>query len=77
MLVKQKLSIYDKNKAEMSISSDSVSAQDYSTKADNFMEHYLWKYVDKIDDKLEMLSDQIISQIDKYVVGEQPESFEP
>ena len=35
------------------------------------MEKYLWKYVDKLDDTIEMASDKIIEQIDKYVIGEE------
>jgi len=34
------------------------------------MEKYLWKYVDKIDDKIEHISDILLEKVDKYVLGE-------
>lgn len=40
------------------------------------MEKYLWKYVDKLDGKLEEVSDKVMQQVDKYVLGEAPEKFE-
>ena len=46
------------------------------SKIEWMMEKYLWQYVDKVDDKLEVFSDKIINQIDKYIVGEVPEKFE-
>ena len=33
------------------------------------MEKYLWKYVDKLDGKLEEVSDKVLQQVDKYVLG--------
>ena len=36
------------------------------------MEKYLWKYVDKIDDKIEVISEKILQNFDKYVLGELP-----
>lgn len=40
------------------------------------MEKYLWKYVDKLDDTIEVASDKIMHQIDKYILGEEPAAFE-
>lgn len=41
------------------------------------MEKYLWKYVDKIDDKIEHISDILLEKVDKYVLGEvQQNEFE-
>ena len=37
---------------------------------DGYMEKYLWKYVDKLDGQIENLSEKIIDQVDKYVIGE-------
>ena len=34
------------------------------------MENYLWKYVDKLDGTIEVASEKIMEQIDKYVLGE-------
>lgn len=30
--------------------------KDYTEKLDGYLEKYLWKYVDKIDDKFEVIS---------------------
>jgi len=40
------------------------------------MEKYLWQYVDKLDGKIEEISDKVLNQVDKYVLGEAPEKFE-
>lgn len=40
------------------------------------MEKYLWQYVDKLDGKIEEVSDKVLAQVDKYVLGEMPEQFE-
>ena len=40
------------------------------------MEKYLWQYVDKLDGKIEEVSDKVLAQVDKYVLGEMPEKFE-
>ncbi len=33
------------------------------------MEKYLWKYVDKLDEKFEVISDKILDNYDKYILG--------
>ena len=41
------------------------------------MEKYIWKYVDKLDDTIEIASEKIMEQIDKYIIGgEEPQTFE-
>ena len=39
------------------------------------MENYLWKYVDKLDGTIEMASEKIMEQIDKYMKGEKEEKL--
>lgn len=89
MLIKQKLKLYEKQKTE-SISatgkgdySNRQSGQSQQNKEidqrmgklDWIMEKYLWQYVDKIDGKIEEVSDKFMKQVDKYIVGEIPEKF--
>lgn len=83
MLIKQKLRLYEKQKTE---SIASTAKGDYSNhqshqaneltqrmgKLDWMMEKYLWQYVDKIDGKLEEVSEKVMKQVDKYIVGEMP-----
>jgi hypothetical protein len=35
------------------------------------MEKYLWQYVDKVDGKLEEVSEKVMKQVDKYIIGEE------
>lgn len=36
------------------------------------MEKYIWRYVDKLDGTIEMASEKIMEQVDKYIIGEEP-----
>lgn len=45
------------------------------SKLEWYMEKYLWQYVDKIDGKLEEVTDKVIMKVDKYVLGEIPDNF--
>lgn len=35
------------------------------------MEKYLWQYVDRVDGKLEEVSEKVMKQVDKYIIGEE------
>ncbi len=39
------------------------------------LEKYLWRYVDKLDGKIEQISDKVLEKVDKYVLGELPDQF--
>ena len=53
-----------------------MNSEDITSKLEGIMERYLWKYVDKLDDTIEMASEKIMEQIDKYIIGEEmPEKF--
>lgn len=41
-----------------------------NSKLEGILENYLWKYVDKLDDTLEIASDKIIEQLDKHIMKE-------
>jgi hypothetical protein len=84
MLIKQKLKIYEKQKMQ-SISSNPQAPhhegqaremEQEMSKLEWYMENYLWKYVDKLDGKIEEVSDKIMNQVDKIVIGEIPSQFE-
>lgn len=92
MLIKQKLKLYEKKKVQSvgsegkgdysnRQSSPTVQQKDKEmdqrmNKLDWMMEKYLWQYVDKIDDKLQEVSEKFMTKIDKYIIGEIPEKFE-
>ena len=87
MLVKQKLKLYEKQRESAGPmaqgsqgqpqNQDSVGQKQRMGKLEGMMEKYLWQYVDKLDGKLEVISDKIMEQVDKYVLGEAPpEKFE-
>ncbi len=40
------------------------------------LQKYLWRYVDKLDGKIEQISDKVLEKVDKYVLGELPDQFE-
>lgn len=89
MLIKQKLKLYEKDRLEdikypskkNSASSsakpteDTAETQQRIGRLEWMMEKYLWKYVDKLDGKLEEVSEKVMQQVDKYVLGEAPEKF--
>lgn len=72
MLVRQKLKLYEEGKlSHMSIESySSADKKTLNSKLEGVLENYLWKYVDKLDDTLEIASDKIIEQLDKHIMKE-------
>jgi hypothetical protein len=89
MLVKQKLKLYQKEKlSEIKVSpsklgekkeggggKEQAELQQRMGKMESMMEKYLWQYVDKLDGKIEEISEKVLNQVDKYVLGEVPEKF--
>lgn len=86
MLIKQKLKLYEKQKTEAIHAGKSNEPGQRASrdkeinlkmnKLEWMMEKYLWQYVDKIDGKLEEVSEKVMKQVDKYVIGEEmPEKF--
>ena len=82
MLIKQKLKLYEKQKME-AIGSDKQEGKEGAAargkevsqkmnKLEWMMEKYLWQYVDKLDGKIEEVSDKVLQQVDKYIIGEMP-----
>ena len=53
-----------------------MEAENVSGRLEGLLERYVWKYVDKLDDTIENASEKIMEQIDKYVLGEEPQLFE-
>lgn len=92
MLIKQKLKLYEKEKLSdvrtnpdprdhkaNQTPSPTISENEKKQrmgKLEWMMEKYLWQYVDKLDGKLEEVSDKVLEQVDKYVLGEMPDKFE-
>lgn len=87
MLIKQKLKLYEKhhledikypsrkNTATAKSTEETAETQQRMGRLEWMMEKYLWKYVDKLDGKLEEVSEKVMQQVDKYVLGEAPEKF--
>lgn len=84
MLIKQKLKLYEKQKMEAIRANSKGEGHGSQTQVINqkmnklewMMEKYLWQYVDKVDGKLEEVSEKVMKQVDKYIIGEMPEKFE-
>lgn len=85
MLIKQKLKLYEKQKMDAIKANSKSEAQSSHVQSMNqkmnklewMMEKYLWQYVDKVDGKLEEVSEKVMKQVDKYIIGEEmPEKFE-
>ena len=52
------------------------SLQERKNRIESIMEHYVWRYVSKIDKKLDHLADAIIEKLDILLDGDIPDNFE-
>ena len=79
MLIKQKLKLYEKQKIDALKASNKTETHNTHVQSMNqkmnklewMMEKYLWQYVDKVDGKLEEVSEKVMKQVDKYIIGEE------
>ncbi len=79
MLIKQKLKLYEKQKMDAIKANSKTEVQSSHVQSMNqkmnklewMMEKYLWQYVDKVDGKLEEVSEKVMKQVDKYIIGEE------
>jgi hypothetical protein len=77
MLIKQKLKLYEKQKMDALKSTSEAETHNAHQQTMNqkmnklewMMENYLWQYVDKVDGKLEEVSEKVMKQVDKYIIG--------
>lgn len=79
MLVKQKILLKQKENIMKQSNYQNIKPQGKEkyddSKVDGFLENYVWKYIDIIDDKLDNVAEIIASKIEKYLAEEVPESF--
>lgn len=65
MMVKQKMKLKEKENTEKlgNFTSDPTNEQERNEKVDSFLENYIWKYINIIDDKLDKVADVIADKI--------------
>jgi hypothetical protein len=74
-LIKEKLFVQNGDYAAFQRQPEEQAATT-SDRIDGFLEHYVWRYTQKIDQKLDKITDLLIAKIDQYLDGDMSESFE-
>jgi hypothetical protein len=73
-LVKEKLFIqggdYSTQRRKAEEGEDAASTGD---RVEAFLEHYVWRYTQRLDRKLDEITDILIAKIDEYLDGDMPE----
>lgn len=72
-LVKEKLFIQGGDYSTHRHKVEGEEAASTGDRVEAFLEHYVWRYTQRLDRKLDEITDVLIAKIDEYLDGEIPE----